>query len=371
MGYSHQEEAVLDYVAISQKVLPKVELFRVVSESNSDHIPLEMILDEKLKYLRPTRRTVQAWGPSEKLRFKDRMFSSRPAADWRGIHDKLWSATAKREVLKGVAGEKGWWNEECYNRRKEMWDTLSMVRAGLKNPEEIRTNKKNYKLAIKEAKGRFKETIREELDKVKGVNDGWKFIKKYGQQRDSAAINPNIRESMVPHFKRLLQGDEEDPPTPPQQSPKYCMQLPDGEFNHVIQHLKENKAAGPDQLKAEAVIYADAGTREEIRRLIENILNGRDIPKEWCESTIVPLYKKGYPLDPANYRGIAIGNVIYKILAMVVNKRLLNEVEEKEILPDTQNGFRRERSTVDNIAILKDPGDPPKKEQTVFPIRRL
>lgn len=37
---------------------------------------------------------------------------------------------------------------------------------------------------------------------------------------------------------------------------------------------------------------------------------------------------------------------------MIVNRRLQEHVEEEEILPDTQNGFRMDRSTVDNIAIF-------------------
>lgn len=83
--------------------------------------------------------------------------------------------------------------------------------------------------------------------------------------------------------------------------------------------------------------------------MLEEILNGASIPVEWCEATILPIFKKGDPMIPANYRGIAIGNAIYKLLAMIVNRRLQEHVEEEEILPDTQNGFRQERSTVDTI----------------------
>lgn len=86
--------------------------------------------------------------------------------------------------------------------------------------------------------------------------------------------------------------------------------------------------------------------------MLEEILNGASIPVEWCEATILPIFKKGDPMIPVNYRGIAIGNAIYKLLAMIVNRRLQEHVEEEEILPDTQNGFRMDRSTVDNIAIF-------------------
>lgn len=53
-----------------------------------------------------------------------------------------------------------------------------------------------------------------------------------------------------------------------------------------------------------------------------------------------------------NYRGIAVGNTIYKLMATIVNNRLKEYVEQHNILPDTQNGFRSGRSTIDNISIL-------------------
>lgn len=37
---------------------------------------------------------------------------------------------------------------------------------------------------------------------------------------------------------------------------------------------------------------------------------------------------------------------------MVLEERLKTEMEEKHIMPETQAGFRRGRSTIDNIFIL-------------------
>lgn len=45
-------------------------------------------------------------------------------------------------------------------------------------------------------------------------------------------------------------------------------------------------------------------------------------------------------------------NTAYKICAMVIGKRLKKEIEDKELTPETQAGFRSGRSTIDNIFIL-------------------
>lgn len=99
-------------------------------------------------------------------------------------------------------------------------------------------------------------------------------------------------------------------------------------------------------------MYSDEDSKEEIRRIIEGILNGDQVPQEWCEASILPIHKKGDATIASNYRGIAIGNAIYKLIASIVNERLKCYVETNQLLPDTQNGFREDRSVVDNIYII-------------------
>ena len=67
---------------------------------------------------------------------------------------------------------------------------------------------------------------------------------------------------------------------------------------------------------------------------------------------IVPLYKKGDPNNPKNYRGITLMAMAYKMYTEVIRKRLVAEIETKKILPEGQAGFRKGRATIDNIYIL-------------------
>jgi len=50
-----------------------------------------------------------------------------------------------------------------------------------------------------------------------------------------------------------------------------------------------------------------------------------------------------------NYRGITLLCTAYKIYTEII-RRLKEEVENKNMLPE--NGFRKEKSTLDNIFIL-------------------
>ena len=76
-------------------------------------------------------------------------------------------------------------------------------------------------------------------------------------------------------------------------------------------------------------------------------------PSDWRKGIIIPIYKKGDTDKVINYRGITLLSTAYKIYAAVLNERLKNEIEEKNILPEIQAGFRKSRSTIDNIHILQ------------------
>lgn len=53
-----------------------------------------------------------------------------------------------------------------------------------------------------------------------------------------------------------------------------------------------------------------------------------------------------------NYRGISLLCSAYKVYAEILRKKLEKEVEEKGLLPESQAGFRKGRSTMDNIFIF-------------------
>jgi hypothetical protein len=85
----------------------------------------------------------------------------------------------------------------------------------------------------------------------------------------------------------------------------------------------------------------------EIYRLICYIWNKEELPQQWKESIIVPIYKKGDKTDCNNYRGISLLSNAYKILSNILLARLTPYVNE--IIGNHQCGFCRNRSTRDQI----------------------
>jgi hypothetical protein len=75
------------------------------------------------------------------------------------------------------------------------------------------------------------------------------------------------------------------------------------------------------------------------------------LPDQWKESIIVPVHKKGDKSDCSNYRVISLLSTSYKILSNILLSRLRPYIDE--IIGDHQCGFRRNRSTTDQIFCIR------------------
>jgi hypothetical protein len=119
------------------------------------------------------------------------------------------------------------------------------------------------------------------------------------------------------------------------------------EMEIAIGKLKSYKSPGTDQIPAELIKSGGETLYSEIHRLICCIWNKEELPQQWKESIIVPVYEKGGKTDCNNYRGISLFSTAYKILSNILLDRLTPYVSE--IIGDHQYGFRCNRSTRDQI----------------------
>jgi len=119
----------------------------------------------------------------------------------------------------------------------------------------------------------------------------------------------------------------------------------------IINKLKTNKAAGTDNITGELIKHGKRTMKQKIYKLICNIWNTETLQAQWNEEIICPIYKKGDRLNCNNYRPIMLLNITYKLYAILLNKQLSEIIENK--LGDFQMGFRPNRSTTDNIFMIR------------------
>ncbi|XP_055382796.1 uncharacterized protein LOC129612958 [Condylostylus longicornis] len=123
------------------------------------------------------------------------------------------------------------------------------------------------------------------------------------------------------------------------------------EIKTAIFKLKNNKAPGEDNVTAELLKMGGEELQKSIHRLICNIWQQETIPEKWNMGLICPIHKKVDKTDCNNYRGITLLNCMYKVLSNVIYERVKPMAEE--IIDEYQCGFRGNRSTVDQIFLLR------------------
>ena len=89
---------------------------------------------------------------------------------------------------------------------------------------------------------------------------------------------------------------------------------------------------------------------EKLGGVMNGILNGADIPKEWKESRVKLLHKGGRTDELKNYQPIAI---ICKLCMLMVRERIDKWTEDNGMLGEIQGGFRRGRCIEDNLFMLE------------------
>ena len=115
--------------------------------------------------------------------------------------------------------------------------------------------------------------------------------------------------------------------------------------------MKCNKAGGTDNIIPKLIKYGGRALRQKIHKLITMIWEKEQLLNQWNKGIICPFYKKGDRLNCKNYKPITLLNVAYKIFAIILNQRPADFTEA--ILGDFQSGFRPNRSTIDNIFMVR------------------
>ena len=123
------------------------------------------------------------------------------------------------------------------------------------------------------------------------------------------------------------------------------------ELRDAISRLKQGKAPGHDNIHPEFVIHQSATTSAWLCAFLTSCFRRSKLPKTWRRASVIALLKPNKPAeDPKAYRPISLLCVPLKILERMIHNRIEPIVDPQ--LPREQAGFRRGRSTVDQVTLL-------------------
>ncbi len=123
------------------------------------------------------------------------------------------------------------------------------------------------------------------------------------------------------------------------------------EVERAVRANVDKKASGCDEIRAGFI--KNPHCIAFLHALFNHCLEKGVVPSQWSRSIIVPISKKAKPTKyPNDYRGISLQSIILKTFCRILQTRLVDFLEENNLLSDEQNGYRRDRSCQDHLFVL-------------------
>lgn len=199
------------------------------------------------------------------------------------------------------------------------------------------------------------EIISRNLNTYRSAKRAYKEMtlqKKWIQKLKNSSKETKTRKDVIDHathFYRELYRKEENDEIDSRQDKKGSVVklIEEYEIYAHIKALKNEKSPGPDGLANEYLKLGVPILLKHLTILFNRILDAETVPKQWCTSDIILIYKKGNPLDIENYRPISLLASAYKLFTSIILRRISENIDASQ--PVEQAGFRSGYNTIDHI----------------------
>ncbi|XP_038116830.1 uncharacterized protein LOC119769021 [Culex quinquefasciatus] len=361
----------IDHVLVDGRHFSDVMVVRTYRGPNmdSDHFLVACKIQARLSNVltprtaRIVRLNVQRLASSDVAAEYSRKLDERINEDApTGNLDEQWGAlqsivnTMATEVIGTTRGRKpkGWFDAECQRVTDEKNEARKrmLVKGTRRNCERYselrRAEKQNHRRKERE----YDETVLAEAEAQYNANDKRRFYETVNGVRRKTTPSPvmcNDTEGNLltdktavaarwkEHFQQLLNGETRE-----------------GIVEDRIHVEEDGKAVDPP------IRWRKTDFRPNLTKILHQIILRiwceEQLPTDWLDGLVTPIYKKGQRLDCANYRGITILNAAYKVLSRILWSKLRPMTDEQQsercaqfswsIAQRGRPGGRREKSFV-------------------------
>ena len=163
-------------------------------------------------------------------------------------------------------------------------------------------------------------------------------------------IDPRDKaESLNQQFQKAF---TKETPVPPDilSEDSHFEEMPDVLFTpngveKMLENLKPHKASGPDGITPQILKSLAKTIAPTLCIIFNKSYDTSEIPDDWREAYVVPIYKKGDRTDPINYRPVSLTCIACKLMEHVISSNLMRHADSNQIIYPLQYGFRKHLST--------------------------
>ena len=180
----------------------------------------------------------------------------------------------------------------------------------------------------------------------------WSFIKFTGnyisgisQLRHQGVVHSDATSKanmLAEHFS----STHEQPRPLPNKGPSPYSYMPDiiisaTGIQHILSNLKPLKAAGPDTIPPTTLKELSHQISSILEIIFKKSLQTGQVPNDWKEANVAPIFKKGDKHNPCNYRPTSLTCIISKCIEhiLVLKSNIMQYLDSKKILYAIHHGF--------------------------------
>lgn len=127
------------------------------------------------------------------------------------------------------------------------------------------------------------------------------------------------------------------------------------EIEEQIKSLKPNKSPGFDLITVEVLKELPKAAIKKLTNIINMSLSMKYVPIYWKVAEVIMIHKPGKPLNETNsYRPISLLPLLSKLFEKILFARMKPVIDDNNLIPNHQFGFRAEHSTIEQIHRICD-----------------
>ncbi|XP_066588087.1 golgin subfamily A member 6-like protein 25 [Prorops nasuta] len=202
----HMGRSVIDFVVGDRETRGEIGEMEVEVRVESDHLPIVISLRKRWKKSGKREKigggVRKGWDKGQLERYKEKAAGiegeevEEVGERWERLQEKVRKVVeeVKKERNEEEGRKKGWWDEECRVRKRELRKKLRGWLRGLGEKEEYRREKRKYREKCEEKKERWREEWYKEMDTVRTEAEVWEIIRRSRRREINRVEEIGMRE---------------------------------------------------------------------------------------------------------------------------------------------------------------------------------
>ena len=216
--------------------------------------------------------------------------------------------------------------------------------------------------ATKNARKEFETSLAKECRKnSKGV---WKYIK--SRKKNSGIPNlkkkdntftktaKEVAETLNEQYYSVFTNEDTSnipniPPKPLETPPLESFIVTEEDVLKGLRNLKTDKSPGIDSIHPRPLKELAEVLAKPIHMIFQKSLETGQLPRNWLDAVVSPIFKKGARFTAENYRPVSLLCIISKLLESIITPQIVNHIKINHLACRQQHGFIKGKSTTTNL----------------------